>query len=83
MGCHSEVATIRRTIHHVGDFRSQFGPTYNLWRQQHAQGNVEYAQFFMRLCNYNRVNFTTYRRGNNLQFSHCTPAWLVRQYIGV
>ena len=52
----------------LGDFRSQFGPTFNLWRQQHTQGNVEDAQFFMRLCKYNRVNFTTYRRGNNLQF---------------
>ena len=30
--------------------------------------HVENAQFFMRLCNFNRVNFTTYRRGSNLQF---------------
>ena len=53
----------------LGDFRSQFGPAFNLWRQQIANGNVEDTPFFMRFCNYNRVNFTTYRRGNNLSFS--------------
>ena len=50
----------------LGDFRSQFGPAFNLWRQHIATGNVQDAPFFMRICNYNRSNVTTYRRGNNL-----------------
>ena len=52
----------------LGDVRSQFGPAYNLWRQQSATGNVEDALFFKRLCGFNRVNFTTYRRGADLSF---------------
>ena len=52
----------------LGDFRSQFGPAFNLWRQQHPMGNVEDAPFFMRLCNFKRAKFTTYCRGNNLSF---------------
>jgi hypothetical protein len=52
----------------LGDFRSQFGPAFNRWRKQQVTGNVEDASFFVRLCDHNRVNFTTYRRGTNLPF---------------
>ena len=52
----------------LGDFRSQFGPTFNRWRKQQVTGNVEDAPFFVRLCDHNRVNVTTYRRGTNLPF---------------
>ena len=33
----------------LGDFRSQFGPAFNLWRQHIANGNVEDAPFVMRI----------------------------------
>ena len=52
----------------LGDFRSQFGPALNRWRTQPVSGNVEDAPFFIRLCDNNRVNFTQYRRGDNLPF---------------
>ena len=52
----------------LGDFRSQFGPAFNRWRTQPVSGNVEDAPFFIRLCDNNRVNFTQYRRGDNLPF---------------
>ena len=46
----------------LGDFRSQFGPAFNRWRQETVDGCVEHATFFKGLCGCNRVNFTTYRR---------------------
>ena len=52
----------------LGDFRSQFGPAFNRWRQQPVTQSMEDAAFFMRLCDCNRVNFTTYRRDGNLEF---------------
>ena len=52
----------------LGDFRSQFGPAFNRWRQQPITETMEHAPFFMRLCDHNRVNFTTYRRGGNVEF---------------
>ena len=52
----------------LGDFRSQFGPAFNRWRQQPITETMEHAPFFMRLCDHNRINFTTYRRGDNVEF---------------
>ena len=62
----------------LGDFRSQFGPAFNRWRQQPITETMEHARLFMRLCDYNRINFTTYRRGDNVDFSSFTLAWLAR-----
>ena len=52
----------------LGDFRSQFGPAFNRWRQPPITETMEDSPFFMRLCDHNRVNFTTYRRGDNVEF---------------
>ena len=52
----------------LGDCRSQFGPAFDRWRQAEVVGNVEESQFFMRLSDCNRVNFTTYRRGTDISF---------------
>ena len=56
------------TLIMLGDFRSQFGPAFNRWRKQPVSGHVEDAPFFIRLCDSSRVNFTQYRRGDNLPF---------------
>ena len=52
----------------LGDFRSQFGPAFNRWRHIFIEQTMGHAQFFIRLCDCNRVNFTNYRRGSNLAF---------------
>ena len=52
----------------LGDFRSQFGPAYDRWRQQAVRADAENSAMFKRICGFNRVNFTTYRRGDNRAF---------------
>ena len=59
----------------LGDFRSQFGPAFNRWRQETVDQCVEESTFFKNLCNCNRINFTTYRRGDNPSFSNYIPGW--------
>ena len=43
----------------LGDFRSQFGPAYDRWRQQAVRAGAENSTMFKRNCGFNRVNFTT------------------------
>ena len=52
----------------LGDFRSQFGPAYDRWRKQSVVADVENSAMFKRLCGFRRVNFTTYRRGDDRAF---------------
>ena len=66
----------------LGDFKSQFGPAFNRWRQTFIDSTAGEAQFFITLCDCNRVNFTTYRRGSNLDFLSYTPVWLGRMPKG-
>jgi len=52
----------------LGDFRSQFGPAYDRWRHNTVAASAENSAMFKRLCGSNRVNFTTYRRGDDRAF---------------
>ena len=51
----------------LGDF-NQFGPAFNRWRKNPISGTVQDTPFFMQLCGCNRVNFTQYKRGGDLDF---------------
>ena len=53
----------------LGDFRSQFGAAYDRWRTQTMlHTDTENSAMFKHICGYNRVNFTTYRRGDDRAF---------------
>ena len=64
----------------LGDFRSQFGPAFNLWRQQVANDNVEDAPFFhanlqLQSCKFYHIS----KRQQLVVFSSYTPAWLAHR----
>ena len=58
----------------LGDFHSQFGAAYDRWRTQAMLNtDTENSAMFKRICGHNRVNFTTYRRGDDRAFLTYTP----------